>query len=247
VTGYTVYRLELEVCQVETGRVESLARDLDPDEAPVRIGEMLALLVRPEGIGNAEIPWQTGAPRKPKAKPAPPPEPLPPAPSPPPPVASEAPPPDHVYAEGHPFALGASVGLSAALVRPSEARGPSLALPIGGVVAYAPEATPGLEFRGLFTSQVAGPRALEISAGARYAFPVSARHRIFVGPELLAGAHVALGADKTARFLAHGAAFAAVGFGEQVQLEIAADLAGAFGGTGSLLLGGGTARVLVRF
>lgn len=248
--GYSVYRLELEACQVETGRVESLIRDVDGDDAPAQIAEMLTLLLRKEGVANAELPW-TKTPHarkaKPKVAPKPPePPPEPPKPAPPPkPVKPETPP--KAYAEGHPIALGLSVGISNALVRPDQARGPSWAMPIGGAVGYALEALPGLELRGVFTSQVLGPRAIEIAGGARYAFPVQPKLRVFVGPELLAGVHVALGADKTARFLGHGALFAAIAVTDQVQLEVAGDLAGAFGGTGTLVLGGATARALVRF
>lgn len=240
--GYTTYRIELEVAQVETGRVESLAREIDPDEAPAQLAEMLALLLRPEGIRNVQLPWDNAAPHKRKTKPKPPPpSPPPPPPEPPKPVVK------HAYAEGHPAALGLSLGFSNAIARPSEARGPSNAMPIGGVFAYALAQVPGVELRGVFTSQVIGPKALEISAGGRYAIPVFPQHRIFIGPELLLGAHVALGADKTARFLGHGSAFVAWGIGEQVQLELAGDLATAFGGTGTLVLGGGTARALYRF
>lgn len=249
--GYTLYRVELEACQVETGRVESLAREIDADEAPAEIGEMLGLLVRPEGLSNAEIPWQNGVRRKPKPRPKPEPAPLPPPPKPePPPPAREpaGPPPQaHPYAEGHPLALGVSVGVSAALARPEQARGSTLALPVGGTLAYAIASLPGLELRGIFTGQVAGPRAIEIAGGARYAFAVAPAHRIYVGPELLLGAHVTLGGEKTGRFSTHGALFVAWGVTERVQLELAGDLQGAFGGSASLVLGGGTARALVRF
>jgi hypothetical protein len=47
------YRLELEACEVDSGRVESLAREIDAKEATPQIAEMLALLLRPEGIGTA--------------------------------------------------------------------------------------------------------------------------------------------------------------------------------------------------
>ena len=71
--GYTSYRVELEVCQVDTGRVESLAREIDPDAAPAQIGEMLALLLRPEGIKNVQLPWEGAPPHKRKPKPVAPP------------------------------------------------------------------------------------------------------------------------------------------------------------------------------
>jgi hypothetical protein len=242
--GYTTYHLEVEACLVESGRVESLAREIDPDEAPEQIGEMLGLLLRPEGIKNAQLPWDSSAPhkRQPKPKAPPPPPPAPPPPPPPPkPVVK------HTYAENRPAALGISAGVSTALKRPANAQGPSGAFPIGAVLGYAIEQVPGVEVRGIFTSQVLGPRALEIAAGGRYAIRLLPQHRIFVGPELLLGAHVALGADKTARFLTHGAAFVAIGLGEQVQLEVAGDLAAALGGSGTLILGGGTGRALFRF
>ena len=245
--GYTTYRVELEAYQASSGRVESLSREVLPDEGPNDIAEMIALLIRPEGIANADIPWTHVGVRRPKPKPKPAAPPPPPQPTTPPPPAAP-PPPRRVYGEGHPIAIGASIGVTNAMVRPDEARGPSWAMPIGVVVGYAlPDSVPGLEVRGNLTSQVVGPRALELSAGARYALAPIRGVRLFVGPELLLGAHVALGADKTARFLTHGALFLAYGITENVQAEIAGDLAAALGGAGTLVLGGGTARVLVRF
>jgi hypothetical protein len=121
-------------------------------------------------------------------------------------------------------------------------------MPIGGSLGYAlPDVLSGLELRANIAGQVVGPRALEVSAGARWAIAPFGGIRLFVGPELLLGGHVALGANKTTRFLAHGSAFVAYGVTENVQVEIAGDLMPAFGGTGTLLLGGGTARVAVRF
>ncbi|MDB4942387.1 MAG: hypothetical protein JWP97_1921 [Labilithrix sp.] len=242
--GYTTYRLEIEACNVATGRVESLAREIDPDEAPGQIAPMLALLLRPEGIANAPLPWDSAAPHKRKAKPAPPPPPPPPpAPPPPPPPPAVK----HAYAENHPAALGVSAGYSGLVKRPDNAQGPSGALPLGVVLGYAPEAVAGLELRGVFTGQVVGPHAIVLGAGARYAFPLLPAYRIFVGPELLLGTHVALGADKTARFLSQGSAFVAFGLGERVQLEVSGDLGAALGGSGTLVLGGATGRALVRF
>ena len=114
-------------------------------------------------------------------------------------------------------------------------------------MAYALEQVPGVELRGHLTSQVVGPRAFAIAAGARYAIPILPKQRIFIGPEALLGVHIALGADKTARFLVQGSAFAAWGISEAFQLEIAGDLTPAFGGSGTLLLGGATGRLLYRF
>lgn len=242
--GYTTYRVELEAYQMSSGRLESLSREVLPDDGANDIAEMIDLLLRPQGIANAEIPWaHVGVRRpKPKAKPAPPPPP------PVPPKPEAPPPPRPVYGEGHPIALGASIGVTNALVRPEEARGPSWAMPIGAVIGYAlPDTAPGLELKGNVTSQVIGPRALELAAGARYAIAPFGGVRLFVGPELLVGAHVALGAQKAGRFLTHGALFLAYGITDNLQAEIAGDLALALGGAGALVLGGGTARIVVRF
>lgn len=242
--GFTTYRVELEAAQVGTGRVESLSREVLPDEGPSDIAEMIGLLVRPEGIAGAAIPWEHVGVRRPSPRPKP-------AQLPSPPQADRSgapPPPRLVYGNGRPFAIGASIGVTTALVRPEQARGPSSGMPIGATVGYAVvEQVPGLEWRGNITSQAIGPRAIELSAGARYAFTPISGVRLFVGPELLLGAHVALGADKAARFLTRGSAFVALGVTDGLQLEIAGDLAAALGGSGTLVLGGGTTRIVLRF
>lgn len=100
------YRLELEVCQVDSGRVESLAREISPAVASAQIGEMVDFLVRREGIGNNEISWKVLAPpgaakvagattvvasTMPRAP--------------------ETPAVRHAFAEGGPLAVGLGVGL----------------------------------------------------------------------------------------------------------------------------------------
>ena len=114
--GYTTYWLELEACQVETGRVESLSREVLATNAPMDIAEMVALLVRPEGLANAEIPWERNGVRERNGLSRP--KPKPPAPPPPPPPPAAPPPPRPIYGAGHPFSVGASLGVSNALVRP---------------------------------------------------------------------------------------------------------------------------------
>lgn len=241
--GYTTYRFELEACQVESGRVESVSREVLADESVDDIAEMLALLVRPEGIANAEIPWDRSARRpKPRPKPKEPPPPPPPPPAPPPPA------PPVVYGDKRPIALGVIAGFDAAIVRPSQARGSSAALPLGAFFGYAfAQDVPGLEARLEVTSHVVGPGAVKVAGGARYAFAPLHGARLFVGPELLLGGHITTGGDKTGRFLTQGSLFLAVGVTELLQLEAAGDIAGAFGGTGTLVLGGGSGRVTVRF
>lgn len=245
--GYASYRVELEAYQMSSGRLEALSREVLAEDGPEDLAEMLALLVRAEGIDGAELPWLRAGARRPTPKPKSTPTPEPEAASEPRPVPS-SPALRPIYGADRPIALGASIGVTNALVRPDNARGPSWAMPIGVAFGYAlPESAPGLELKANFTGQVRGPRAVELSGGARYALAPLRGVRIFVGPELLVGAHVALGADKVTRFLTHGSLFLAYGITKSVQAEIAGDLAAAFGGAGTLVLGGGTARVLVRF
>jgi hypothetical protein len=69
--GFTTYRVELEAYQMSSGRLESLSREVLPDEGATDIAEMVALLVRPQGIANADLPWSHVGVRRPKPKPKP--------------------------------------------------------------------------------------------------------------------------------------------------------------------------------
>lgn len=237
------YRLEIEACQVDSGRVESLAREIEPTQATTEIAEMLQLLLRPEGIGK-DIPWWSkGAPK--------PPPPPPPKPEPPPPPPKPEPPPEpavkHDYAEGHPIAAGVEGGFLAAASRPSNAQGPSTAgfLGVGG--GYAIDSLPGLELRGRFDFAIAGPKSVSFDAGARYMFGIVPTARLYAGPELGLGAFFTLGGEQTGRFQARASGVVALGIGERIQLELAGDFQIAPGGSGTLLLAGGRLGALARF
>ncbi len=241
------YRLELEACQISTGRVESLAREIDPPHATTQIREMLAILVRPQGIANADIPWERGGPSPaPKEEPPPPPAPAAPKPPPAPPPPPRPPAIRHRYAENQPWGLGLVGGAMGALHRPSNAVGSSASGTLGGTFAYAFSSVPGLELRADGIGTIAGPKSLNLEAGARWAFPLVPSVRLFAGPEAELGTFVTFAGDKTARFLLHGAAFVALGIGENVQLELAGDVDYA-AGSAPLVLGGGALRALVRF
>jgi hypothetical protein len=245
------YRLELDVCQVESGRIETLAREITPAQASPQISEMLALLLRPQGLANAPIPWERGGPPPPAplpVPPAPPKEEPPPTPVPPPPPPGPPPPPPvrHAYGEGHPFALGIFTSALSAFSRPVDATGSPASALLGVTAAYAFASVPGLELRGDFDGSIAGPKSFTADAGARYAFPVIPSLRLFVGPEATVGGFFANGADKTPRALLQGAGFVALGLGERIQIELVGNIAYA-AGSPSLALGGGTIRGLVRF
>ena len=237
--GY--WHLELEACQVETGRVESLMRNVDPRVGTAQIAEMLALLIRPEGLGTAEIPWANEPP--PVIKPPPPPPPPPPPQPPPPPPAIK-----HAYAENFPIAVGLGFGLNGAFSRPAGAVGSSFSF--DGLVSgeYAFAAVPGLALRGNFGAELYGHGAIFVDAGARYAIPLVPSMRLFFGPEITLGAFfLPSSGDKEPRFLLRTDVFAAMGLGERVQIEVAFDVSSAFGGSGAIILGGGIARGMIRF
>ncbi len=240
------YKLELEVCQVESGRVESLARAIAPARASIEIAEMLALLLRPEGLANAPIPWENQAEQPPEvaAPPLLPPK----APEPPKvPAAPIVPPIVHDYAEAHPIAAGLGFGVFGALDRPTNAVGSSASGVWFLSGEYAVAAAPGLAARGDIGGSLFGPQSFWLDAGARYAFAVVPSMRVFAGPELDIGILAPIGGDRSPRFLLRGQAFVAWGITERVQLELAADFATGFGGSGTLALGGAAVRGLYRF
>jgi len=240
------YRLELDVCQVSSGRIESLAREVSPAQASSQIGEMLGLLLRPEGIASSAIPWERGVPPVPVAPPPPPPAVATPDAPTSPPQAPAPPDVQHRYADEHPLGLGVSTSVLTAFSRPANATGSAASALAGIAGAYALRGVPGLEVRADVDWSFAGPGSVTVDAGARYAIPIAPSLRLFAGPEATLGAFFASGADKTARALLQGAAFVALGLGTRFQLELAGSLAYA-AGSPSLSLGGGTLRGLVRF
>jgi hypothetical protein len=233
----TGYRLELLVCLIESGRVESVARDIDPLQASAQVQEMLAFVLRKEGIGNDMPPWTMGG-AKPAAPALPPATPAPKAPD-----VPKAPP--VPYGDQHPLALGLGAGAQAALLRPDTTRGSSFTIPVHVAAGYAFAQVPGFELRALATVNTVGPQAFTLDVGGRYALNVA--RTVYIGPELGLGTLVTLGAAKTGRFLLRGSPFVAFAITENVQLEASPDLLLSPGGSGTLLLFGGSLRGLYRF
>jgi hypothetical protein len=238
------YRLELEACQVETGRVESLAREVDLSQAPAQIGEMLVLLLRPEGIGNTDPPWTRAAPKPAIPPPAPPQQAAPPPPPPQPAVPED---PSLAYAAGHPVGVGLGIGALAAVKRAENARGSATAGVLTASFGYAIEHVRGLELRAELTAGLLGPQSFTGDAGARFMLPLVRRARIFVGPEIGLGAFFALGGDRAARLLVRGALPIAWAPDERWQIELVPEVDYAGGGTSALFLAGASARAVYRF
>lgn len=131
--------------------------------------------------------------------------------------------------------------------RPANATGSATILLLGATATYHLESVTGLELRANVEGAVAGPSALIVDVGARYAVPLSATRRLFLLPDLGIGTFVTLGAQQEARFWFRGAALASLGLGPRVSLEAGPALGVTPGGSGTLVLVGGTMRALVRF
>lgn len=178
-------RVELIAFQAKTGRVESVAREVVRDQAGPQIQEMLGVLVRQEGIGTGDLPWERVAvpePQpQPQAQPQPQPQPLM-VPGPPP---SEEPkeewprkkivrmdymttrhnvwPP---YSAGNPLMLAVTQGFTVAAIRPEGAAGSSVAYVGSARLGYA-VGEHGVELLGQVGGNLVGPSAIWIDAGAR--------------------------------------------------------------------------------
>lgn len=189
----TTTRVELTAALMQLGRIESVAREVEAAKADAQVQEMLAALVRPEGVSAGELPWEKSLPRPPAPVPvAPPPPPA----LPPPPVSPPEPVIVHpVYSGGNHVFFGPVLGVSAPAARPSAASGSGASLTgalRGGYAIGDSGFEPFVEFGG----NLVGPQALWISGGARMMWSPTASAPFFLGPEVIVGAFVRLpGAD----------------------------------------------------
>ncbi|WP_437957392.1 hypothetical protein WME76_39740 [Sorangium sp. So ce119] len=209
----TTTRVELTAYLASTGRVESVAREVDQGQATRQTQEMLAVLLRPEGIGIGELPWERAA--RPPSAGAPPPSEggtvvLPPV-----PAAPAAPPASEVlmayplgpervwpaYSGGRRFAVSAALGAAVAAARLPGASGSAASLVGTARVAYAP-GDRGFELFAGGGGNLVGPFAGWIEGGARLMLtpgltPHEGAWRAFplhVGPALHLGAFFRSGA-----------------------------------------------------
>jgi hypothetical protein len=238
--GWT-YRLELEACDVSTGRVESLAREIDARQPVPLIAEMLALLLRPEGVGGTLPPWEAAGGPGPMRREA-----LPSAPAPP--TATPAPTPIETPHErvdaSRSFGAGLGVEVLGVFARAGAARvSGSATVHLAAAVA----AIPGFALiadgsAGLVGSQTSS----SVDLGGRYLLPVGASGHLAIGPELAFGAYFLSGAQG-ARLLSRGEIVFAVFASADVDVEVYPETALTAGGTGSLWFAGGGVRAVLRF
>ncbi|WP_437832220.1 hypothetical protein [Sorangium sp. So ce1153] len=209
----TTTRVELTAYLASTGRVESVAREVDRDQSSRQTQEMLDVLLRPEGVGVGALPWERPV-RAPPAS-APPPSAggtvvLPPV-----PAAPEAPPakevmmayplgPERVwpaYSGGRRLAVSASLGAAVAAARLPGASGSAASLVGAARVAYA-LGDRGFELFAGGGGNLVGPFAAWLEGGARLLLtpslaPQDGAWRAFplhVGPALHLGAFFRSGA-----------------------------------------------------
>ncbi|WP_437755214.1 hypothetical protein [Sorangium sp. So ce1389] len=209
----TTTRVELTAYLASTGRVESVAREVDRDQSSRQTQEMLAVLLRPEGVGVGELPWERPV-RAPPAS-APPPSAGGTAVLPPVPAAPEAPPakevlmayplgPERVwpaYSGGRRIAVSASLGAAVAAARLPGASGSAASLVGAARVAYA-LGDRGFELFAGGGGNLVGPFAAWLEGGARLLLtpslaPQDGAWRAFplhVGPALHLGAFFRSGA-----------------------------------------------------
>lgn len=234
-------RVEVKVCQVATGRIETLARNLDPKADPaVQIREMLTLMLRPQGIGDDPIPWQA----KEKTAPPVPAEVLPKKPPPPPPPP---PSPPVQYGEGGKVALGAGGGAYFVVARPEHARGSTLTPTWSIAAAFQLPDRPRMEIVARFGGYHGPGNALRGELGARAFFLGTGP--IVLGATAVIGAFGQLGGAQTAQFLLGASLTTSFVFSRRIQLDVDVPSFRLATGadSGSLALLGADASLLFRF
>jgi hypothetical protein len=192
--------VELAAYLASMQRVESVAREVDRSRSGVEVQEMVAVLLRPEGVGVGALPWEQAPapPRPPPQQPPPPPQqqPLPPPPGPSPWQMSPPPPPppsvrrDQIgmsyvasgkesvwppYAAGRRIFVNVNIGFAAAVGQPEGATGGASSF-VGALRGGYAVGDAGIELFGQLGGNLFGPPALWLDAGGRWMLtPIKSR------------------------------------------------------------------------
>lgn len=232
-------RVELKVCQVSSGRVETLARDLDPKGDPlVQMREMLALLLRPQGVGDDPLPWEAKKPAVvkppdavlPKKKEEPKPEPA----------------PAVVWGSKGTVSFGVAGHFGTLLARPSDASGSRTLYGWSLHANFALPDRPWFEIVARVGGLYGPGNALEGDLGARVLARSIGSSRLALGAGATFGVFGAFGSGlvRPAFGLEPTASFAIT---PMVQAELIVPLRLAPGSGGTLVWTGGTLALLARF
>jgi hypothetical protein len=234
-------RVELKACQVSTGRVESAARELDlRGDVMAQIREVLALLLRPQGIADDPLPWLGATPTKPPEKA---PEPKKPVPTPGAPAAPPAAPPEY----GRPGALYVGLGGGAydVVARPDGARGGRVEGAWSVEGGYSLPSMQRLELTARVGGYFGDAGAVRIEAGGRYMLPIASVFAIGAAANL--GVLAATTSSQTVRLTLGVSPVLAIALGKTFQLDFSLPAVRlAPGSSGALVFVGGEVAIVAR-
>lgn len=234
-------RVELKACQVSTGRVESAARELDlRGDLVAQIREVLALLLRPQGIADDPLPWLGATPVKPPEKT---PEPKKPVPTPGAPATPRAPPPEY----GRPGALFVGLGGGAydVVARPDGARGGRVEGAWALEAGFSIPSMQRLELLGRVGGYFGDAGAVRVEAGARYMLPIVGAFAI--GAAANVGVLAATTSSGTVRFTMGASPVFAFTLSRTFQLDVSLpSVRVAPGSSGTLVFVGGELALIAR-
>lgn len=165
----TTTRVELSTAYQPSLRFESVAREVDRAAFAAQVGEMLAVILRPEGVGTNALPWETRTAPPPKTEGGETdvkiqsPETEPPRP--------ETPDPARPFGSVNHFFVGAGLGFDAIAVQPEGGAGDRFALN-GAIKGGYAIAETGLEVGVQVAGHLAGPGVVFVDASVRWNFPL---------------------------------------------------------------------------
>ncbi len=236
-------RVELKACQVSTGRVETAARELDLRvDVMAQLREVLALLLRPQGIADDPLPW-LGAPanKPPEATPEPAKKPVP---TPGPPAGPPAAPP--IYGRPGALFLGVGGGAYSVVKRPDAARGGTLEGAWSVEAGYSLPSMRELEFTARVGGYFGSAGAVRIEGGARYMLPLGSGFALGAAGNV--GVLAATTSSQTVRFTIGVSPVVSKALGSTFQLDFfVPSLRLAPGTSGALVFLGGEVALVARF
>jgi hypothetical protein len=169
----TTERVEIGASYATAGRFQLVGREVDKDSTAPEIKEMLAFLLRAEGVGTEAPPWETSSPGSSphgssQVKPPPPPPENPVKVTPPKKEEPKKPEtPKAPYGGGHVGFIAAGLGVDGLVVRPKTARGSAAGF-VGLIRGGAEILDTGLEPYAQLGGNMAGPSAVWVEAGIRW-------------------------------------------------------------------------------
>lgn len=231
-------RVEAKACQVSSGRVESLARDLDPKgDLATQLREMLALMLRPQGVGDDPLPWESASAKAAASSSSSAPE----------SASTPSSPSEPRFGATHPFALGVSAGAFDLAARGEGAQGTRSVGAVSVFASYALLANAPIVDVFLRVGSLFGPAgALGAEAGGRILARVSPS--IAIGGALSAGLFAETSGNETKRALFGVAPVLAIAISPRFQLDFdLGSLRVAPGSGGAFVFVGGEANAVIRF